>query len=156
MKHPKVKATMVTLAFFLGVFAIVYEPGVEHLPVAEDLGAGKTGTTTPPVTETTTKSDTASYFAKVRGDGTVETVIVADQAFINSGAVGDPAMWVETKYDGTEQAAEIRGKYDRVNDVFISRGAVERGATSSDSAVITDTTSMDSVEVSSSTELSDI
>lgn len=36
-----------------------------------------------------------TYFAQVI-DGRVQQVIVADQAFIDSGAVGNPAEWIET------------------------------------------------------------
>ena len=38
-----------------------------------------------------------SYFAEVL-NGTVSQVIVAEQDFINSGAVGDPSLWWETSY----------------------------------------------------------
>lgn len=39
-----------------------------------------------------------SHFAKVE-DGIVTQVIVAEQDFINSGAVGDPSSWVQTSYN---------------------------------------------------------
>jgi hypothetical protein len=39
-----------------------------------------------------------SHFAKVE-DGVVTQVLVAEQDFINSGAVGDPAQWVQTSYN---------------------------------------------------------
>jgi hypothetical protein len=43
-----------------------------------------------------------SYFARVlsftNGKGIVDDVIVADQSFINSGAVGYPSLWWETSY----------------------------------------------------------
>lgn len=39
-----------------------------------------------------------AHFAKVE-NGTVTQVIVADQDFIDSGAVGDPASWVQTSYN---------------------------------------------------------
>lgn len=39
-----------------------------------------------------------AHFAKVSG-GVVETVIVAEQAFIDSGAVGDPEQWIQTSYN---------------------------------------------------------
>ncbi len=38
-----------------------------------------------------------SHFAKVE-NGIVTRVIVAEQEFINSGAVGDPSEWVQTSY----------------------------------------------------------
>jgi hypothetical protein len=39
-----------------------------------------------------------AHYAKVE-NGIVTTVIVADAAFIASGAVGDPAQWVQTSYN---------------------------------------------------------
>ena len=39
-----------------------------------------------------------SHFAKVE-DGVVTQVLVAEQDFINSGAVGDPAQWIQTSYN---------------------------------------------------------
>jgi hypothetical protein len=39
-----------------------------------------------------------SHFAKVE-NGIVTSVIVAEQDFINTGAVGDPASWVQTSYN---------------------------------------------------------
>ena len=36
------------------------------------------------------------HFAQVDGTDVVIRVIVADQAFIDSGRVGDPATWIET------------------------------------------------------------
>jgi hypothetical protein len=39
-----------------------------------------------------------SHFAKVE-NGIVTQVIVAEQDFIESGAVGDPATWIQTSYN---------------------------------------------------------
>lgn len=39
-----------------------------------------------------------AHFAKVE-NGVVTQVIVADQEFINSGAVGDPSIWIQTSYN---------------------------------------------------------
>ena len=39
-----------------------------------------------------------SHFAKVE-NGTVTMVIVAEQDFINTGAVGDPSLWIQTSYN---------------------------------------------------------
>lgn len=39
-----------------------------------------------------------SHFAKVE-NGIVTQVIVAEQKFIDSGAVGDPSLWVQTSYN---------------------------------------------------------
>ena len=63
-----------------------------------------------------------SHFAKIDSNNIVENVIVAEQDFINSGAVGDSFLWVQTSYNG-----KFRGKYasigdtwDKVNEMFIS------------------------------------
>jgi len=76
------------------------------------------------------------HFAKVE-NGKVTQVIVAEQEFINSGAVGSPAQWVQTSYntrggvhygqDGQpDGGVALRGNYagigylyDYINDVFI-------------------------------------
>jgi hypothetical protein len=39
-----------------------------------------------------------SHFARVENNIVVE-VIVAEQDFIDSGAVGDPAKWIQTSYN---------------------------------------------------------
>jgi hypothetical protein len=41
------------------------------------------------------------YFAHIDENSVVTTVIVADQEFINTGAEGDPANWIETSIDGS-------------------------------------------------------
>ena len=79
-----------------------------------------------------------TYFAKV-SSGIVEEVIRADQDFIDTGLVGDPAHWIETSYNtrgnvyyipdtntpDPDQSAKLRGNYagigytyDTINDVF--------------------------------------
>ena len=79
-----------------------------------------------------------SHFAKVI-DGIVETVLVADQNFIDSGVVGDPNNWIQTSYntrggvhyspnsnepDGgialRKNYAGIGDTYDQTRDAFIS------------------------------------
>ena len=40
-----------------------------------------------------------SHFAKIDNNNTVTEVIVAEQDFINSGAVGDSFRWVQTSYN---------------------------------------------------------
>lgn len=40
-----------------------------------------------------------SHFAHIDENNIVDQVIVADQEFINSGAVGDPAQWIQTSYN---------------------------------------------------------
>lgn len=72
----------------------------------------------------------ATYFAEIDENDIVIRVIVADQAFINSGVVGDPASWFETDINTThgqhsEGGTPLRKnyaspgmKYDRVKDMF--------------------------------------
>lgn len=80
-----------------------------------------------------------SHFAHIK-DGIVTEVIVAEQEFINSGCVGDPASWVQTSYNtlggvhyrpDTREPSEDQSKafrknyagvgytYDPVRDAFI-------------------------------------
>src|SRR4030042_3224946 len=61
-----------------------------------------------------------TYFAELDADGIVLRVIVADRAFIDSGAVGDPEKWVQTDIDGRirKNYAGIGYKYDPTLDVF--------------------------------------
>lgn len=71
-----------------------------------------------------------AHFAKVE-DGIVTQVIVADQEFIDSGAVGPASDWVQTSYNtyggvhtngGTplrKNYAGIGYSYDSVRDAFI-------------------------------------
>jgi hypothetical protein len=76
-----------------------------------------------------------THFAKVE-NGTVTQVIVAEQDFINTGAVGNPGDWIQTSYntranvhygqDGNPDGGQaLRGNYagigytyDAGNDVF--------------------------------------
>lgn len=66
-------------------------------------------------------SDVPSNYAEIAADGTVLRVIVASEAFIMSGAVGDPDTWVETSLDGSKRKnyAGKGYKYDNVRDAFI-------------------------------------
>lgn len=73
----------------------------------------------------------ATHFAQIDKNGIVLRVIVADQTFINTGAVGDPATWIQTSYDtagGVSKTAVpplrmnyagVGYKYDAVLDAFI-------------------------------------
>ena len=72
-----------------------------------------------------------SHFAEINGQGTVLRVIVAELDFIYSGAVGDPARWIQTSYNtsggvhllgGTPLRMNYAGVgyvYDRDRDAFI-------------------------------------
>jgi len=61
-----------------------------------------------------------SHFARVE-NGVVQEVIVAEQPFIDSGAVGDPSLWVQTSYTGSirKNYAGIGYSYDAGLDAFI-------------------------------------
>lgn len=71
-----------------------------------------------------------AHFAKIDANNIVVEVIVAEQDFIDSGAVGDPSQWVQTSYNTRggvhlnggvplrANYAVIGGIYDRANDVF--------------------------------------
>ena len=63
-----------------------------------------------------------SHFAKIDKDNVVTEIIVAEQDFINSGAVGDSFLWVQTSYSNSfrKQFAKIGHTYDKKNDVFVS------------------------------------
>lgn len=51
-------------------------------------------------------------FCEINSDNIVQQVIVANQSFIDSGAMGDSANWVEGN-------GGIESTYDKTNDVFI-------------------------------------
>ena len=71
------------------------------------------------------------HFAQINADNTVIQVIVADQEFINTGLVGDPASWLQTSYNtfggihklgGTPLRKNYAGfgyTYDADRDAFI-------------------------------------
>ena len=63
-----------------------------------------------------------SHFAEINSSNIVQRVIVAEQDFINSGAVGDSFLWVQCSYNGNfrKQYPGAGYKYDKANDVFIS------------------------------------
>ena len=72
-----------------------------------------------------------SHFAEIDANGTVLRVIVAEQDFINSGAVGYPARWIQTSYNTSGGVHRLGGTplrmnyagvgytYDRDRDAFI-------------------------------------
>jgi len=62
-----------------------------------------------------------SHFAKL-DNGIVTEVIVSEQDFINSGAVGDSFLWVQTSYNGNfrKNYAAVGYTYDKVRDAFIA------------------------------------
>ena len=71
-----------------------------------------------------------SHFAKVE-NGIVTQVIVAEEDFIATGALGDPAGWIQTSYrtigNQHPEGRPLRGNYagigytyDEANDVFIA------------------------------------
>ena len=62
-----------------------------------------------------------AHFAKLSNNMVTE-VIVAEQDFINSGAVGDSFLWVQTSYNNNfrKNFAGIGYTYDSVRDAFIT------------------------------------
>lgn len=54
-----------------------------------------------------------AHFAKVE-NGVVTNVIVAEQEFIDSGAVGDPTTWIQTSYNNN-----IRGNFAGIGYLYI-------------------------------------
>ena len=72
-----------------------------------------------------------SHFAQIDLNNTVINVIVAEQAFIDTGAVGDPSTWIQTSYNtqagvhllgGTPLRKNYAGlgyTYDKERDAFI-------------------------------------
>jgi hypothetical protein len=62
-----------------------------------------------------------SHFAKL-DNNIVTEVIVAEQDFINSGAVGDSFLWVQTSYNRNfrKNYASVGYTYDKSKDAFIA------------------------------------
>ena len=62
-----------------------------------------------------------SHFAKLNNN-IVTDVIVAEQDFINSGAVGDSFLWIQTSYSDSfrKNYAAVGYTYDKVRDAFIA------------------------------------
>lgn len=67
------------------------------------------------------QKDQVTYFAEVDKSGVVLRVIVADQAFIDTGSVGDPKNWVPTDIEGKikKNYAAKGYTYDKQRDAFI-------------------------------------
>ena len=63
-----------------------------------------------------------SHFAEIDNDNIVQRVIVAEQDFINSGAIGDSFNWVQTSYNGNfrKNYAGTGYTYDKTRDAFIA------------------------------------
>lgn len=61
-----------------------------------------------------------AHYAKIENN-IVTQVIVAEQEFIDSGAVGDPATWIQTSYNGSirRRFAGIGYTYNIDLDAFI-------------------------------------
>ena len=62
-----------------------------------------------------------SHFAQINNDGIVQRVIVAEQDFINSGAVGDAFNWIQCSYNNyfRKQWPSPGFKWDHANQVFV-------------------------------------
>lgn len=85
-----------------------------------------------------------AHYAHINEENTVDQVIVAEQDFIDSGAVGDPNTWIQTSYNtrgGIHYSSEtnepddgiplrknyagIGHTYDSVRDAFIPQKPFE-------------------------------
>jgi len=68
-----------------------------------------------------------TYFAELNKDNEVIRVIVADQAFIDTGKVGNPDNWKQTyKKDNVRKNYAGKGyKYNKDIDAFISKKPTE-------------------------------
>jgi hypothetical protein len=103
-----------------------------------------------------------SHFAKVE-NGIVTQVIVAEADFISTGALGDPASWIQTRYNtrgnmhfdanGVADANGFRGNYagigytyDSVNDVFVAPQPSENHILDTDTWTWWNPTATDPVE----------
>ena len=62
-----------------------------------------------------------AHFSKINSSNIVTEVIVAEQDFINSGAVGDSFLWVQTSYNKNfrKNYASVGDTYDKTRDAFI-------------------------------------
>ena len=62
-----------------------------------------------------------SHFAKLDNNNIVTEVIKSEKDFINSGAVGDEFLWVQTSYNGNfrKRFAGVGMTYNKVLDAFI-------------------------------------
>ena len=62
-----------------------------------------------------------SHFAKIDNNNIVTQVIVAEKDFINSGAVGDEFLWIQTSYNNSfrKNYAGVGFTYDKAKDAFI-------------------------------------
>jgi len=72
-----------------------------------------------------------AHFAGIDGAGIVHNVIVAEQDFIDSGAMGDPANWIQTSYNTHRNTHLLGGtpfrgnfacvgyRYYRQHDIFM-------------------------------------
>lgn len=103
-----------------------------------------------------------SHFAKVE-NGVVTQVIVAEQDFISTGALGDPASWIQTSYNtrmgvhfdsnGVPDSQGLRGNYagigyiyDAQNDVFYAPQPSENHILDTDTWTWWNPTATDPVE----------
>ena len=62
-----------------------------------------------------------SHFAQINNEGIVQRVIVAEQDFINSGAVGDAFNWIQCSYNNNfrKQFPGPGYKWDHAHQMFV-------------------------------------
>lgn len=56
-----------------------------------------------------------SHYARIDSNNRVDWVITADEDFIQSGAVGDPAQWIQTSYNTSGNVHRLGGTPFRKN-----------------------------------------
>ena len=54
-----------------------------------------------------------AHYAKIDKNNIIQDIIVAEQDFINSGAVGDSFNWIQTSYN-----SNFRNKYASIGDTW--------------------------------------
>ncbi len=109
--------------YYVGTLVLAIAGYCAVFPVSTEEPVG--GKTDPIITPILT--DEEPLFAEIDAHGNVVRVIVADQAFIDSGAVGDPKNWIQTSSKGTirKNYAGSGYTYDSVSDSFIPPKDVE-------------------------------
>ena len=96
-----------------------------------------------------------SLFAEVDAQGSVLRVIVADQSFIDSGAVGDPKNWIQTSSKGTirKNYAGTGYKYDKTIDAFVPPKTAETTVFNAEKAVWEYPVLTETIQVATSSEI---
>ncbi len=62
----------------------------------------------------------SNYFAQIDANNIVRNIIVAEQDFIDSGAVGEPASWVKASNENGRILVGLGFRYDAVTGLFVA------------------------------------